>query len=173
MRRADLLVGVILMLFSAYTAIKSTELPIGWIKGYGPGGGAFPFWLSLGMLVCTVLVVARNLLGTSPEARSDATFFVDAEGRRLVGTVAGSLTVMVALVSGIYVFGVPILPAVGIYVAVPVFMIFYMRYLGRHSWLTTLLIATATPVVTFLFFEKLLVILLPKGITDEWFYIFF
>jgi len=173
MRRMDLIVASILMVFSAYLMWKSTELPIGWIKDYGPGGGAFPFWLSLGMFAFTGVLVVRSVMGLTPESRSDAPFFVDAEARRLVFIVGGALTVMITMVSGIYFYGVTILPAVGVYVAVPLFMVFYIRFLGHHSWLMTLSISIATPVVTFLFFEKLLLILLPKGITDTWFYIFF
>ena len=173
MRRMDLVVAGILTAFSAYLMWKSTELPIGWIKDYGPGGGAFPFWLSVAMLICTGTILVRSVLGLTPESQSDAPFFVDGEARRLVYVVGAALTIMIALTSGIYIYGVTILPAVGVYVAVPLFVIFYMRYLGNHSWKLTLAIAIATPVVTFLFFEKLLLILLPKGITDTWFYIFF
>jgi putative tricarboxylic transport membrane protein len=31
---------------------KSTELPIGFISGRGPGGGAWPFWLSGDHALC-------------------------------------------------------------------------------------------------------------------------
>ena len=59
---------------------------------------------------------------------------------------------------------------VGVYIAIPLFFIFSVRFVGRHSWMTTGALAVATPVVTFFFFEVGLKILLPKGITEEWFY---
>jgi hypothetical protein len=152
---------------------KSTELSIGWRPDYGPGGGAFPFWLSTGMLGCSVLILYRSLRRLTPESQSDAPFFVDGEARRLIFIVVAALTAMIALTSGIYLFGVTFLPAVGVYVAVPLFMIFYMAYLGRHHWALVLAVSVGTPVAIFLFFEKLLLLLLPKGITDTWFYIFF
>ncbi|HKI99743.1 MAG TPA: tripartite tricarboxylate transporter TctB family protein [bacterium] len=173
MKRMDAIVAAVLAAFSAYMMWKSTELPIGWIHDYGPGGGAFPFWLSAAMLVCTLIILVRTGLGLTPESQSDAPFFVDGEARRLVLIVGAALTIMIVLTSGIYIGEVTILPAVGVYVAIPLFMIFYMRYLGHHSWPLVLAISILTPVVTFLFFEKLLLILLPKGITDAWFYIFF
>jgi len=52
MRRAELVMALALGVLSAYLMVKSAELPIGWIPREGPGGGAFPFWLSAGMLVC-------------------------------------------------------------------------------------------------------------------------
>ena len=161
MRRAELYVAVFLAIFSLYLMWKSTELPIGWDPDKGPGGGAFPFWLSAGMLVCALLIVYRTLRGLTPESRATEPF-MDRESFRMILIVVASLTAMVA---GIHV--------IGIYGSVPLFLIFYLRYMGKHSWVTTLMVSFVTPVVTFLFFEKLLLILLPKGITDEWFYIFF
>lgn len=161
MRRAELIVAVFLAIFSLYLMWKSTELPIGWDPEKGPGGGAFPFWLSAGMLVCALLIAYRTLRGLTPESRSTEPF-MDRESFRMILIVVASLT---ALVAGIHV--------IGIYGSVPLFLIFYLRYMGKHSWVTTLIVSLTTPVVTFLFFEKLLLILLPKGITDELFYIFF
>ncbi len=161
MRRAELIVAVVLAIFSLYLMWKSTELPIGWDPEKGPGGGAFPFWLSAGMLVCTLLIAYRTLRGLTPESRSTAPF-MDRESLRMIFIVVASLTAMVAAIH-----------VIGVYGSVPLFLIFYLRYMGKHSWVTTLAVSLTTPVVTFLFFEKMLLILLPKGITDEWFYIFF
>ena len=52
MRMAELVMAIVMAVFSLAIMVKATELPIGWIKGSGPGGGAFPFWLGAGMLVC-------------------------------------------------------------------------------------------------------------------------
>ena len=161
MRRAELIVAVVLAIFSLYLMWKSTELPIGWDPDKGPGGGAFPFWLSAGMLVCTLLIAYRTLRGLTPESRSTLPF-MDRESLRMILVVVASLTAMVAAIH-----------VIGVYGAVPLFLIFYLRYMGKHSWVTTLIVSLTTPVVTFLFFEKMLLILLPKGITDELFYIFF
>ena len=161
MRRAELYVAVGLAIFSLYLMWKSTELPIGWDPDKGPGGGAFPFWLSAGMLVCTVLIAYRALRGLTPESRSTAPF-IARESVRLIFVVVASLTAMVAAIH-----------VIGVYGSIPLFLIFYLRYMGNHSWFVTLAVGLTTPVVTFLFFEKLLLLLLPKGITEEWFYIFY
>ena len=59
---------------------------------------------------------------------------------------------------------------VGVYLAMPALLVFYMRFVGRHSWLLTSALAAATPVVTFFFFEIALRITLPKGYTEPMFY---
>jgi hypothetical protein len=50
MRYGEIVTAGVLALFSIYLMWKSTELPVGYIEGRGPGGGAWPFWLSAIML---------------------------------------------------------------------------------------------------------------------------
>ena len=50
------------------------------------------------------------------------------------------------------------------------FLLFYIRFVGRHSWLLTGVLAVASPIFLFFFFEALLKILLPKGYSEPLFY---
>lgn len=161
MRQAEIGVAGVLAVFSLYLMWKSAELPIGWVRGVGPGGGAFPFWLSAIMLVCSALIALRAVLRLTAESRTPGPF-VHPEARRVIAIVAVALTVMIAAIH-----------VVGVYVAVPLFVLFYTAYIGRHRWWLCLSLTAAIPVVTFLFFEKLLLIILPKGITEEFFYLFY
>lgn len=158
MRRAELLMGIALAIFSAYLMWKSAELPILWIPERGPGGGAFPFWLSAGMLVCSIWIIVRWFRRSTPQSRSDDPYF-DREALTLTALVIASLTVMIGLIHFI-----------GVYGSIPLFFVFYMRFLGRRSWASSLTVALAVPVVTFFFFEILLHITLPKGVTEPLFY---
>ena len=67
---------------------------------------------------------------------------------------------------GVTLFGIPFLPALGAYLAIFLFIIFYVGVLGRHSFAATALFSIAVPVITFAFFELLLKIILPKGMTE-------
>jgi hypothetical protein len=158
MRKAELMMALVLGVFSAYLMWKSSELPILWIAEEGPGGGAFPFWLSLGMLVCCIVIVTRWFARADAPAKSTAPF-MDAHGAKTFFLVAGSLTVMIGLIHFI-----------GVYFSVPLFLLFYIRVLGGHSWRTTGALSLGTPVVTFFFFEIALKITLPKGYTEPMFY---
>jgi len=80
-------------------------------------------------------------------------------GLKLFLIGAGSLTVMIGAIH-----------FVGVYVSVPLFLLFYMRVLGRHSWALSAVTAIVTPVVIFFFFEIALTITLPKGVTEPAFY---
>ncbi len=152
MRKAELAMAVVMGSFSLYLMWKSAELEIGWIEDEGPGGGAWPFWLAAIMLLSCLYIIVNWVRRASPVARSQDVY-MDKGTVIAVGLVAGSLIVTVAL---FYV--------IGVYGALPLFMIFYVRYLGRHSWPVTAAMATITPVATFFFFDIALKITLPKGL---------
>jgi len=158
MRRAELVMAVVMGIFSIYLMWKSAELPIGWMPKKGPGGGAFPFWLSTGMLICCVWIIVRWARRTSLVSQMEGPY-MDPDTVWLFVYVAGSLTVMLAL---IYV--------IGIYGAIPLFLVFYLRFLGGHSWPVTIAFALLSPIVVFFFFEVALTITLPKGYTEPLFY---
>ena len=44
-----------------------------------------------------------------------------------------------------------------------IFLLYYLRFLGRHSWFLTFSMAISLPIVFFVFFEGLMRITLPKG----------
>ncbi len=158
MRRAELIMAIVMGLCSLGLMYKSMELPVGWIPEEGPGGGAFPFWLSAGMFVCCVWIVIRWFRRTSPPSKSDEPY-MDKQTVGLFAVTAGSLAVMVALIH-----------VVGVYGSVPLFLLFYMRFMGRHSWWLSGTLAVCIPIVTFFFFEIVLRITLPKGYTEPLFY---
>ena len=156
MRQAELVLALIMGLVSTGLMWKSAELPVGWIPDEGPGGGAFPFWLSAGMLACCIWIVVRWL--RQPPPTEDEPYLAP-EARSAVLIVIVAITVMVGLIH-----------IIGVYGSIPLFLLFYIRGLGRHSWKAAAGFAIATPVVMFFFFESALKITLPKGYTEPLFY---
>ncbi|MDU9005714.1 tripartite tricarboxylate transporter TctB family protein [Sedimentitalea todarodis] len=151
MRLAEIVTAGVLALLSIYLMWKSTELNVGYITGEGPGGGAWPFWLAGIMLICTVLIAVNWYRQTSPPSRS-AEPLLDGYGKRTLVLVGGGLLGFIALINIISMYG-----------AMAVFLLYYLRFLGRHSWTLTLILSTAIPIGFFFFFEALMRITLPKG----------
>ena len=156
-RTAELLMAVMMGIFSIYLMYKSTELPIGWIEDEGPGGGSWPFWLSTIMLICCLGILYNWFRKHGPIASSDKIYI---EHHVLVDV--GAVTISLIVTVGLFSF-------VGIYGALPLFLIFYLRFLGKHSWKLTTALTVAIPVIIFYFFEITLKIILPKGITEPLF----
>ncbi|MGP1357365.1 tripartite tricarboxylate transporter TctB family protein [Roseicyclus sp.] len=153
MRNGEIVTAGVLALFSIYLMWKSTELPIGFIEGRGPGGGLWPFWLSLIMLLSCGMIAFNWWRRTSPPSRSEEPF-LDGYGWRMVALVGGGLIVFVALIEVLSMYG-----------AIAVFLLYYLRFLGRHSWALTLVLALALPIGFFFFFEGAMRITMPSGMS--------
>ncbi|MBL3562489.1 tripartite tricarboxylate transporter TctB family protein [Rhodovulum sulfidophilum] len=156
MLAADRLIALALMGFSVIVMWYARRLPVGWEAETGPGAGAFPFWLGLGMLLASGAILARSFV-TRPH--SGETFIPDADAIPQVLGVVGLLLGAVALI-----------PLLGAYIALMLFLLAYLRLMGGHGWLLTGILTLTTPVFLFFFFEVTLKILLPKGVTEPLFY---
>jgi putative tricarboxylic transport membrane protein len=154
MLKAESLIAAALMGLGLYFMWHATVLPIGWVEGQGPGGGAFPFWLSAIMVAAAGVVLVRSLA----ERGVRQPFFVPAMLRPVI---------FVALALIITTIGIDI---VGAYLALSGFMVWYLRIFGHRGWALTVLLTLATQVFLFFFFEVTLKILLPKGITEPLFF---
>jgi hypothetical protein len=153
MRQGEISLVGLLALFSLYLMWKSTELPIGYIRGQGPGGGFWPFWLALGMLLSCLASAWKWWRGKSPASQSDEPL-MDAFGWRTLLYVGGSVVAFIALISIVSMYG-----------AVAAFLFYYLRFLGRHSWFLTLTISILLPIGLFFFFEAVMLISMPQGMS--------
>lgn len=153
MRYGEIVTAGVLALLSIYLMWKSAELPIGYVSGRGPGGGAWPFWLSAMMLVCCGFIAFNWWRRTSPPSQSDEPF-LDGYGWKMIALVGGGLIGFIALIDIVSMYG-----------AIAVFLFYYLRILGRHSWGLTLTLSLATPILFFFFFEGAMQITMPSGMS--------
>lgn len=157
-RTAELVVAIVTILISLAIMWKSTELSIGWVPRKGPGSGAWPFWLSTGMLLASIATLVRWFLRATPESRSDEVY-ISRTALYVVGISVGALLFLLIATHFI-----------GIYFALILFLFCYLRFFGRHSWVTTLSLTIGIPVFIFCLFEWALTIPLPKAISEPLFY---
>jgi len=157
-KKAEITVAVILALSSLALMIKSMENRITWNAEENMGAGFLPFYLSLGMLICSVLVIINFFLKRTPQSK-DENPFIDPEAFKFVSVTLVSLIVLVFAIGYL-----------GIYFSLIFFLAFYLRYFSDKSVLFITLFSLITPVLTFLFFEWLLKIPLPQGISEPLFY---
>ena len=157
-RQAEMAMAIILALCSIALMVKSADLNIGWIEGRGPGSGAWPFWLSSGMLLCCLWTMVRWFRRITPESRNTE-LYMTRDTVVIVGTSAGAILFLLGATHFI-----------GIYASLVLFLLFYIRYVGRHKWLLTITLTIGIPVFIFCLFEWALKIPLPKSITEPLFY---
>ena len=152
-RSAELLMGIAMFLFSLSImwSVWADGLNIGWVEERGPGAGVWPFWLSFGMALTSVWTLVRWFRGTTPESRN-LSAYIDPESIGLVVMSFVALTVMIILVN-----------IVGTYIAVFLFLGFYMKVLGGHRWGVTLAMCVGAVIFIYFLFEWQLTKYLPKG----------
>jgi len=117
----------------------------------GPKSGFFPFWLAV------VLVVTSGLILVQALRRRDGQPFLNRTQLRPVLAVLLPATAMVVLME-----------VAGLYVASAVYVAFYMRWVGRHRWVTIALLALGIPIATFVIFERWFLVPMPKGPLEAW-----
>jgi len=157
-RRAEITVAVVLALCSLALMFKSAENRISWSAEENMGAGFIPFYLSLGMFICTLITIAKFILKKSPQSTNNEPF-VDPEAFKYVWVTIASLVVLVFAIGYL-----------GIYFSLIFFLAFYLRYFSEKSNAFIFNFSVTTPIVTFLFFEWLLKIPLPQGISEPLFY---
>ena len=157
-RRAEITVAVVLALCSIALMTKSAQNRITWSAEENMGAGFLPFYLSLGMLICTILTIIKFILKKSPQSQ-DTSAFIDPEAIKFVSVTLISLIVLVFAIGYL-----------GIYFSLIFFLAFYLRYFSEKSISFITIFSITTPILTFLFFEWLLKIPLPQGISEPLFY---
>lgn len=151
MRAADLTTAAVLIAGGLLVIWDSLRIGIGWGTD-GPRSGFFPFWLGVIMVaVCLVIAVKAYRL-------ADRTPFLE---REAIAPVLKVLLPATAFVLSIH--------WIGLYVATTLYMGFYMRWIGRHSWTSVVVVSVAVSVVTFYVFETWFLVPMPKGPLESYF----
>ena len=146
MRTADIGCGVLLAVVAIVVLVEGLRLGIGWSSD-GPLPGFFVFYLGAALLASAAVVVA----GAIRRSRDTAPFVRPGQ-LRPVATVFFPAVAMVILTH-----------VVGLYVSGALYLATYMRWIGRHRWVTIVLVAVGIPVAAFLVFEVWFLVPLPKG----------
>lgn len=149
-RQLEIGVAAFMVLLGFVAMYGSLQVGTGW-GAEGPKSGFFPFWVG-------VLIVASSAWNlVRAYAAPDAKQFASWGQLREVGKVVAPMAVYVGAV-----------PFIGIYLASALLIAGFMRWIGRYSWLLTLTIAIALPVVIYITFEKWFLVPLPKGPIEDW-----
>ncbi len=149
MRRAEILTALGFIAFAIAVVVQATSVGWGWSGGQ-PQPGFLPFWLGLLLGVSGVVVLGQVLTSGRPSLHA---FF---EGR------IGLQSVLKVSVSSIGMLVLTYL--VGFYTAAMLYVFVYTRFVGKHSWLVAIALSLLISFGSFYVFERVLAILLPRGI---------
>ena len=150
MRTADLITAAVLLLVGGIVLTDAVRLGFRWGMD-GPQSGFFPFWMAVLLLLSCAGIIVQTL------RRVPGAPFVTRERLRSVMTVLLPAVGMVVLTQ-----------TLGLYVASGLYLAFYMRWVGRHSWRAVVALALVVPVVTFIVFEQWFLVPMPKGPVEHY-----
>jgi putative tricarboxylic transport membrane protein len=148
-RTIEIVTAAIVLAFGLLFLYSSYRLGFRWGSD-GPQSGFFPFYVSLFLSIASLSVLVQALRGTVARAGEK---FVDLAQFRQV------LAVLVPAV--FFVLGIQL---IGIYVAAFLYITVFMLWLGKYSWLRSIVIALIVSVVSFMMFEVWFQVPLYKGL---------
>lgn len=140
----DRLIALILFLFAL--ALYFLIIPWG-VEGAGEGGaGLSPDFMPRWIALCLAFLSLLHFFMARGEAKTVRLFH-----RRVLISIA------------LFVLYIAITPLLGYLVASALIMAAYLLHFGLRRWKTVVLLSVLLPVVLYLFFAKVMLVVLPKG----------
>ena len=147
MRSADRVTAALLLAFAVAFSVGALKQYQWWGSG-GPGPAFMPFWLGLVMALLALMMLTRSL----KEEHPGSAWWPRGEGLRDMLVVLGVTVAFVAL-----------LRVTGMVLGTAIYLVVLVRYLGRHPWWLTLLVAAAAAGFNWLVFVRWLRVPMPEG----------
>ena len=150
MRKADAIVGLIILAIGTLVVNDSRRHGVfGW-GAAGPEPGLYPFLLGAGVIVGSLVVLAQAFIRSRASEPDQP--FIPPGALKPILCVAIPATLMVFLTD-----------YVGLYLAAGVYLAVYMRWIGKHRWVTVAALSILIPLAGYVMFEKWFLIPLPEG----------
>lgn len=154
-KKAEIICALALLTLAGVGTVEAVRLGFGWGPS-GPRAGFFPFWLSLILGVCSVMILVKALR-MHPGLKGEKKPFVTKTQFKPV--LAVFIPMAVAVVS---------IEVIGFYLTSALYLAFFMRWMGRHSWLLIIFVSVLFPVASLLILERWFLIPMPKGILGDY-----
>jgi len=145
--KADRITAALLLAFAVAFSAGALKYYPYWGEG-GPASAFLPFWLGMVMAGLAALMLVRR----PRAADAEVDWVPRGEGRRRVLVV---VAVTAAFIAG--------LKLIGMVLGTALYLAFLARYLGRHAWWLTVLVAVAAAFVNWLVFAHWLHVPFPEG----------
>ena len=148
MRRADLVTGIIVLIFSLALMEGSRRMPPS--ATFGPGAGFLPFWLGALLALLSILLIVFTF--RRPVVPATKSVFPSGKALLMVGgAIAGLAMYILTLEILGFLLGTGLLTA------------FLLGFVGREKWYTTILVAVLNSAGLYLVFHVLLGVNLPAS----------
>jgi putative tricarboxylic transport membrane protein len=150
-RTMEIVVAALFMAAGGVVMMDSLRVGAGWVDPDGPQAGYFPMRMGAIMAISSLVVLVQAVL-----ARGRSKSFVDRHALKQV--------LLVLLPAAVYVAAVNL---IGMYVSSAVFIAAFMMFMGGYKWHISAAIGLGVAVMLFMMFEIWFLVPLPKGPFEE------
>lgn len=154
MRKTNIWMAVFLFVVGLICIYDAVRLGFKYDPTTGPGAGYLPFYLSLGTLIGSALIFYKGYKKLKAEGPGKP--LIPEGGLKPILWVLIPSTVMVTLI-----------PILGLHISALVFIIFYMRVVGKIEWYKCFLVGILFPISLYIIFDRLFLIPLPSGLLGD------
>lgn len=147
-RLGRVLVGALFLAIFIGYYFTGNELADGTLAD--PGPGMFPAWIGIAGMVISLIVIVEALLGRSESGQIEYP-----RGRDMKDVL-----VFIGLVA---IYYVGLLPLLGQYISSVLFAIAFIRFVGRDSWVKSIILGASMALILTFFFADVLGLQLPSG----------
>ena len=149
LRKGEMITAGMFMVLSGIIIVECFRLGFGWEPQAGPQAGMVPFYLALLMGGCSAYVL---YLGWKQEKKEDDNFFINRQG--MMEAVKIAFTALIFTLILVYF---------GVYFAMLIYAPLFVRWLGKHSWKSTIAFTVVIVLVIYFGMEVGLKIPLPRS----------
>lgn len=150
MKKANLIAGVILLLFSAYIIVESLQMPF--MAEFGPDYGFFPFWLGILMLILSFLLLVNTW--RQPIIPEDKPPFTNLQALKNAAFIVLALAAYLVLIE-----------IIGYLLDTFLFILLVMLIVHRERLFASLVISAIAAIGLYFIFHEILQVSLPS-LTD-------
>jgi hypothetical protein len=149
MRTAEILCATLILAVGVLVCYESAQYGVGWGDG-GPEAGLYPLLLGVGMIGASLAILSQTLRRW--RSRQAPPRFLAPGAWKKVASVAVPAGLMILLTQFI-----------GIYLAAALYFAVYMRWIGKHRWVTIAALSIVIPLAGYVVFWRWFLIPLPEG----------
>ena len=149
MKKYSLAGAFFLFVFGAAVSFEAQKLGIGRVSA--PRAGFFPFWLGVGLLLSSGILVIKLLLSAKERPSGDRSLLKGSAWRKVFWVVIGIL---------LYAF---LLEPLGYLIATSLLMIFFFRASKSQRWFSVVVWSVVVSILTYVLFKVWLQVQFPVG----------
>ncbi|MBE0602488.1 MAG: tripartite tricarboxylate transporter TctB family protein [Deltaproteobacteria bacterium] len=154
MRKTNVWMAVFLFIIGSICIFDAVRLGFKYDPTMGPGPGYLPFYLALGVMIGSAIIFYRGLKKLKAEGAGGP--LIPEGGLKPILWVLIPSTVMVTII-----------PILGLHISAMVYIIFYMKVVGKIELYKCFLVGILFPVALYIIFDRMFLIPLPMGMLGD------